>query len=341
MRLHFLSIIAIILITSCTAPIVTSTSTATVAPTLTQGVDPCMAVAQTYQPGLLPPARIAFGCYTDANRVINIYVFDTTTGRITDLTNHPSINEDIQWSPDGRTIAFCSNRDNKPGIYLVDVDSYQSNWLADGKSPRWSPNSKNIAFVRDDGVYVMNADGGQVVRLANNAPLIPETVWSPDGKKIAFNTKPNGLYIVNADGTQKIKLTDYSVDFGELTWSPAGDRILFLSSYEGPLNLYQINTNSSSLTQLASTSKYVDVFALSPNGKQIVFVSDKVYLMNSDGSQIRVVSNGRVNHLSWSPDSQYLTFAVDQLAVVKADDGQVIDLTAGPAFKDYPAWAPK
>jgi Tol biopolymer transport system component len=63
--------------------------------------------------------------------------------------------------------------------------------------------------------------------------------------------------------------------------------------------------------------------------------------MNSDGTQIRQVLDTQVNHLSWSPDSQYLTFAHDQLAVVKVDNGQVVTLTNISAFKDYPEWSPK
>jgi Tol biopolymer transport system component len=342
MRFHFLliSATAILLLASCAAPVVTPLSTATIAPTPTSGVDPCLVTAKSYKPGSLPPGRIAFNCYSDPN-AINIYAFDTATGIITNLTHNGFTNSDIQWSPDGRQIAFFSNLDSRPGTYLVNADGSATKWLFDDGISRWSPDGKRIAFMRDDGLYVMNSDGGQQVHLANN--LYYHMAWSPDTKRLAFAAKQDGVHIINADGTQEVKLTDYSADYGDVVWSPDKNHIYFLSTHAGPLALYSIDISGNQPQQLASANTDIDFFAVSPDGNKIVFRDGNgtASMMNSDGSQIRQLFDNPTNHLSWSPDGQYLTFAYDELAVVKVDTGQIITLTDSSATIDYPEWSPK
>jgi Tol biopolymer transport system component len=342
MRFHSWLIIAavVLLLANCAAPVVTPTATATIPPTPTSGVDPCLATAKTYKPGSLLPGRIAFNCYSDPN-VINIYTFYTTSGMITNLTHNGSTNGDIQWSPDGLQIAFYSNLDSHPGTYLMNADGSQSRWLFDGSIPRWSPDGKRIAFMRDYIPYMMNVDDEQQNQISTN--LIHQMAWSSNAKQLAFSANSDGIHVINADGTHKVKLTSHSADFGDLAWSPDGSHIYFLSAHGGPLELYQVGTSDGQLTRLASAPEYIDFFALSPDGTKIVFRDDsnKVYIMNSDGSQVRQLLDTYPNYLSWSPDNQYLTFAYDQLAAVKVETGQIITLTDSSATIDYPEWSPK
>ena len=339
-------ILLAIIAASCASATDIPTSTATIVPTPASSVDPCLTTAKTYKPGSLPPARIAFHCYTDANRIINIYVFDTTTGRITNFTNYASLNLDIQWSPDGKKIAFTSTRNDGAGIYVMNTDGGQATWLAEHREPRWSPDGKRIAFVRDygsyDEVYVMNADGSQQIRLTNNSTSKYHLVWSPDGKQIAFNSYPGGIYVMNSDGSQQTNLTDHPSDDGDPAWSPDGKHILFLSTRDDTLGIYKMKVDGSQVTKLTSVSHFNGFFAWSPDSRQIVIAcTDKVYIMNADGTQLRPLVNERSNHLSWSPDGEYLTSDFGQLYIVEVGDGQLTQLTDGPAFKDYPAWSPK
>jgi serine/threonine protein kinase/Tol biopolymer transport system component len=108
------------------------------------------------------------------------------------------------YSPDGRKIAFESNRaNNATNIWISDADGANPILLAGGStlngSPSWSPDGRWIAFdSRRDGngeIYVVSADGGAPRRLTNHPAddLIP--CWSQDGKWIYFVSTRNG----NAD----------------------------------------------------------------------------------------------------------------------------------------------
>ena len=325
-----------------TIPAAAPTVITAATPTTASSADPCTTTAKAYQPGMLPTGRIAFQCFEDA-KTVNLYVFDTTTGNITNLTHDTSTNTDIQWSPDGQQLTFYSNRAAHPGTYLLKTDGSQAKWLFDGSVARWSPDGKRLAFAREDGLYVMMASEQQPTRLSAHLGPVKQKAWSPDSGRLAFAAGPTGIHTIRIDGTQEKTLTDYSADFGDIAWSPDGAYLYFLSAQNGPLELYRVDANGGQPTRLATAPQDIDFFTVSPDGKKIVFRDDggKVYAMNSDGSQSRQLLDIPTNHLSWSPDSQYLSFAYDEVAAVKVDTGQIITLTDSTATMDYPEWSPK
>ena len=149
------------------------------------------------------------------------------------------------WSPDGRKIAFMSQRDGNSEVYVMNADgSGQRNLTRSPRyegGPAWSPDGRKIAFASgsrscragegcagNTDVYVMNADGSGQRRLtrAPRDDFVP--AWSPDGRKIAFVSKRDGnpeIYVMNTDGSEQRNLTRSPADDGLVRLVARADEI--------------------------------------------------------------------------------------------------------------------
>ena len=106
------------------------------------------------------------------------------------------------WSPDGREIAFASNRDGG-GIFLIRPDGTNIRRISKAKkskAPDWSPNGKELVFEAADGLHLVSASGkGErtLVRVPTSAERSLSPAWSPDGKQIAFVRRvKDGSYVI-------------------------------------------------------------------------------------------------------------------------------------------------
>jgi Tol biopolymer transport system component len=241
--------------------------------------------------------------------------------------------ENAAWSPDGRRIAFVMRgRAGSSGIYVINADGTEQRLRS--RSPRhwsgqltWSPNGEKIAFTielpkapaaqtRDFEIYVVNADGSGQRRLTRSPVRDNDPVWSPDGRRIAFESNWQ-LWVMNADGSGKRRLTRQGAHNFNPAWSPDGKRIAFergrrerepSSGAAGSwgFGLYVMNADGSGqqrLTQGGSQPYW------SPDGRKIAFVSNRdgnsdIHVMNADGSGRRNLTRAAGNRESqplWSP----------------------------------------
>ena len=205
-----------------------------------------------------------------------VYVINADGSGLTRLTNSPAPDEYPAWSPDGSKIAFnrftCMNPDctqqGYRAIYTVNVDGSGLTRLTnpvgigDDEWPTWSPDGRQIAFARTadstaSDIFVMNADGSNVIRLTDGRYAVRSPAWSPDGRLIAYARAATNassdldIYIMNADGSQVRQLTGGPATDWSPSWSADGTRIVFYSEgRDPPQSLFIIGVDGSGLTRV-------------------------------------------------------------------------------------------
>ncbi len=153
------------------------------------------------------------------------------------------------WSPDGTRFVFSYGVDrNTRHIYTINIDGTDPVQLTNHLnirdfSPQWSPDGTQIAFYSNrDGnipkedwnyeIYVIDADGSNVIRLTHSPGRDMGPEWSPDGRQIAFTSSRDGngeIYVMDADGRNQVNLTQHPETDNSPTWSPDGRYIAFVS----------------------------------------------------------------------------------------------------------------
>jgi TolB protein len=140
-------------------------------------------------------------------------------------------------------------------IYLVNPDGTGLVRITDtpalDASPAWSPDGRQLLFVRDGGFMVMNADGSDVRSLGVGGR---NPTWSPDGNRIAFDGFGGNIWVMNADGSDLRKVTDSTEpawSYGP-TWSPDSRRIAFAHAPndDWPFQIYVINADGTGMMHL-------------------------------------------------------------------------------------------
>jgi dipeptidyl aminopeptidase/acylaminoacyl peptidase len=201
----------------------------------------------------------------------DIWLVKTAGGPPFRLTRGPGRDDSPRWSPDGKTIAFTSDRDGSNQIWLIDPEGGEAfepvSVKAGASSLAWSPDGTKIAFLAQgpkppeepkpwkapEDVIVFDPDvvGSQIfildlasreTRPVTNGPqTVVDFAWSPDGTKMAFAAQPSprirdmyktDISVIDlATGAVRDLVKRAGIDTYP-RWSPDGRRIAFFSTAE-------------------------------------------------------------------------------------------------------------
>jgi Tol biopolymer transport system component len=276
------------------------------------------------------------------------YVVDTVTGERSQITSHAGSNGGARFSPDGRTLAYATDRFGNTEIWLHHSDDRpETQFTNDGKPslhPDWSPDGKRLVFKSEleDGtqrMYVANADGaGGVRQLVDQkiaGPLgvnsTPRIRWSPDGKLIAYPAAGDEgleLWTVGPDGAGARKRLEGVMEFD---WYGDSRRVLVTRSRGSETELSAVNLDTGREQVLfVGALQEIDV---SPDGSGAAFCygrghfsmglavlklelpSDADGLPTAVGEPEYVVpteGSWHVHNGGWSPDSKRIVYMHDQ-----------------------------
>ncbi|MGB8957656.1 MAG: hypothetical protein WCC00_01455, partial [Candidatus Aminicenantales bacterium] len=180
--------------------------------------------------------RALFGARGD------VFTVPAKHGNIRNLTMTPGIHErSSKWSPDGRTIAFISDRSGMDEIWLMNQDGtgeprqltsggdtykYEIRWSPDGSKILWNDKMLRLSFVDVASKAVTVADtakDGEIVQFA----------WSPDSRWIAYGRPEaegsNRVYLYSLDSKKALPVTDTWYNSGDPSFSREGKYLFFVS----------------------------------------------------------------------------------------------------------------
>lgn len=214
------------------------------------------------------------------NKRLHIFVLDVATGRSRQLTNGTHYEHSIDWSPDGKEIAFISNREpNEDQFFNYDllalnVASGEMRQLTMTESaeyrPHWSPDGKTIVYeatkrgltdlettMEDTHVWLIGGDGKNRRELgAGIDNRQGEPGWSSDGQAVFFTVQERGnirLYRMPVNGGKPTIAVEERGRVG--AWSVHGDQIAYELSTPGDLGQLYLKTGNGAARKLTDLNR--------------------------------------------------------------------------------------
>lgn len=186
--------------------------------------------------------------------------------RIIDNKNAGNMNVAPALSPDGKYLAFMSEKD----LFGIDL------FLADAKTGRIIKKlSSQVSSTHIDDFNFLESAGA----------------WSPDSKRFAFSVFSKGrnqLVMIDIDRSKVLLQTgmEQVEQFGNLSWSPDGKEIAFSGMVEGQSDIFTYNFDTKKITNITNDvySDYAPSF--SPDGSKLIFSSDRVAATSGSTSAI-------------------------------------------------------
>ena len=153
------------------------------------------------------------------------------------------LSDDVEpdWSPDGKRIAFASNRLGSYDVFTMNADGTRladltRGSIVDERSPSWSPDGRKIAFGAGADLFVMNTDGSGRSNLTNDGARDKRPAWSPNGALIAFAREVGGrpsLYVMRSNGTSPRLVAGIG---DSPSWAPDGRLIAYSLDGAAPVS---------------------------------------------------------------------------------------------------------
>lgn len=186
----------------------------------------------------------------------HIWLIPISGGEPENLTPGIYNEHSISWSPDGRQLAFISNRSSDP--------------------------DNNQQF----NLWTVDVHTKEVVRLTDDAGTSYQPVWSPDGTSIAYLAttserstndslaEDTQLYLYScSDCTARWLSASLDRRIGSISWHPEGEFIYFLAEHEGRTPIYKISAKTAAIQKIVDGEFRITEYTMGRTGSDMVYVS--------------------------------------------------------------------
>lgn len=202
-----------------------------------------------------------------------------------------------RFSPTAQEITYMAFYNNKPRVYLFNIDTGRQEMLGDFPNmtfaPRFAPDGNRVIFsLTNEGnsdIYVMDLRTRRSSRLTNSASINTAPSFAPDGKRIVFESDRGGsqqIYTMDADGSNVQRISFGAGNYGTPVWSPRGDWIAFTKQHQGQFYIGVIRPDGSG-ERLLTQAYHVEGPTWAPNGRVLMYFKET---SSSIGRQSHVYS---------------------------------------------------
>ena len=211
-----------------------------------------------------------------------------------------------RFSPTQQEITYLAYYNNKPRVYLFNIDTGEQEILGDFPgmtfAPRFSPDGNDVIMsLAENGnsdIYVMDLRTRQVRRLTNNPAIDTAPSYSPEGRQVTFESDRGGsqqIYVMNADGSDQHRISFGNGRYGTPVWSPRGDLIAFTKITQGLFHIGVMAPDGSG-ERLLTKGFLVEGPTWAPNGRVIMFFKQERSDANGQGGSSRLYSIDLTGH---------------------------------------------
>lgn len=228
------------------------------------------------------------------NRIKRLAIMDQDGANPTFLTEGINMALTPRFSPTAQEITYLSYFNNKPRVYLLNIESGQQEVVGDFPgmtfAPRFSPDGNKIIMSLDDrgnaDIYVMDLKNRKQTRLTEHPAIDTAPSYSPDSRFITFESDRSGyqqIYVMRSNGTDVQRISWGEGRYATPVWSPRGDLIAFTKMLRGRFYIGVMRPDGDPKTERLLTESFLDEGPTwAPNGRVIMFFRQKP--TNADGS---------------------------------------------------------
>ena len=233
-------------------------------------------------------------------RIKRLAIMDQDGANVRVLTDGRALVLTPRFSPTAREITYMSYFNDKPRVYLFNIDTGQQEVVGDFPgmtfAPRFSPDGNRVIMSLSVGgnadIYEMDLRTKRVAQLTNTRAIDVSPTYSPDGRRVAFTSDRGGapqIYVMNADGSNPQRITFGSGRYTTPVGSPRGDLIAFTKQEGGQFSVGIMSPEGKGERILSSS--YLDEGPTwAPNGRVLMFFRQQPTDAGGRGGSSRLVS---------------------------------------------------